>query len=275
VPKLLADRDGDGGGRAAGAIMTTDTFAKQVVIPGPGFTVGGMAKGAAMLAPHMVSPDGAPGTDHPSATMLAVLTTDAVAASAVLQRSLAEAVASSFNQLTVDGATSTNDTVIVLASGRSGVAPDPVALTDALSAACADLARQMATDAEGATKVIRVRVTGAASAGDAAAGVRKVAQSQLVKCSWFGQDPYWGRIVSELGSAGIAFDMDKVRVSYGGITVCEGGVAVAGFEPDALAAVMGERDLDVVADLGLGEAEASILTADLSHAYIDENMRTS
>jgi glutamate N-acetyltransferase/amino-acid N-acetyltransferase len=133
----------------------------------------------------------------------------------------------------------------------------------------------MATDAEGATKVVRVRVTGAASAADAAAGARKVAQSQLVKCSWFGQDPYWGRIVSDLGSAGIAFDIDRVRVSYGGVTVCDGGVAVSGYEPAVLAAVMAERQLEVVADLGLGAGEATIVTADLSHAYIDENMRTS
>jgi glutamate N-acetyltransferase/amino-acid N-acetyltransferase len=278
IPKLLADRDGQGGPRAAGAIMTTDTFAKQVVIVGSGFTVGGMAKGAAMLAPHMVSPDGTAGTagaDHPSATMLAVLTTDAIAPPDLLQGALAEAVALSFNQLSVDGATSTNDTVIVLASGRSGVAPDRAELTDALRQACADLAGQMVQDAEGATKVVRVRVTGAASASDAAAGVRKVAQSQLVKCSWFGQDPYWGRIVSELGSAGIAFEIDRVAVSYGGITVCRGGVAVAGVDADALATVMAEPSFEVVADLGLGQGEATILTADLTYAYIDENMRTS
>jgi glutamate N-acetyltransferase/amino-acid N-acetyltransferase len=275
IPKVLADRDGGGGSRAARAIMTTDTFAKQVVVAGPGFSVGGMAKGAAMLAPHMVSPAGGAGGGSPSATMLAVLTTDAVVEAAVLQRSLADAVARSFNQLTVDGATSTNDTVIVLASGRSPVAPSPGELTEALLAACADLAGQMATDAEGATKVVRVRVTGAASAADAAAGARKVAQSQLVKCSWFGQDPYWGRIVSDLGSAAIAFDIDRVRVSYGGVTVCDGGVAVSGYEPAVLAAVMAERQLEVVADLGLGAGEATIVTADLSHAYIDENMRTS
>jgi glutamate N-acetyltransferase/amino-acid N-acetyltransferase len=287
IPDVLADRDPEGGPRAAGAIMTTDTFAKQVVVVGPGFTVGGMAKGAAMLAPHMVSPEGAPGgpgpagapgapgAEHASATMLAVLTTDAIAVPAVLQVALADAVAQSFNQLSIDGATSTNDTVIVLASGRSGVAPDRAELTEALREACADLAGQMASDAEGATKVIRVRVTGAASASDAAGGARQVAQSQLVKCSWFGQDPYWGRIVSELGSAGIAFDIDRVSVSYGGITVCDGGVALAGVDQAALAVVMAEPTVEVVADLGLGDGEATILTADLTYAYIDENMRTS
>jgi glutamate N-acetyltransferase/amino-acid N-acetyltransferase len=275
IPRLLADRDPEGGPRAAAAIMTTDTFAKQVVIAGPGFTVGGMAKGAAMLAPHMVSPEGAPGVPHASATMLAVLTTDAIAPPGVLQVALAEAVAQSFNQLSIDGATSTNDTVIVLASGRSAVTPDRAELTEALREACADLAGQMAKDAEGATKVVRVRVTGAANASDAAAGARKVAESQLVKCSWFGQDPYWGRIVSELGSAGIAFDIDLVSVSYGGITVCDGGVAVTGVDHSALTTVMAEPSFEVVADLGLGAGEASILTADLTYAYIDENRRTS
>jgi glutamate N-acetyltransferase / amino-acid N-acetyltransferase len=275
IPKVLADRGDDGGARAARAIMTTDTFAKQVVIAGAGFTVGGMAKGAAMLAPHMVSPVGAAVLEHPSATMLAVLTTDAVAGPGLLQQCLADAVARSFNELTVDGATSTNDTVIVLASGRSGVTPGRDDLTEALQRACADLAGQMAADAEGGTKVVRVRVTGAASDAEAAAGARKIAQSQLVKCSWFGEDPYWGRIVSELGSAAIDFDIDRVHVSYGGITVCAAGVAASGYDIDALAAVMAAPKIEVVADLGLGDGAATMLTVDLSHAYIDENMRTS
>ncbi len=297
VPALVADRDGDGGRRAAGAIMTTDTVLKQTVVTGGGFTVGGMAKGAAMLAPHMVAPrlagargagpDGAvtrhPASDagpssppaHPSATMLAVLTTDAVARPDALERALADAVAQSFNRLSVDGATSTNDTVIVLASGRSSAVPEEAELADALRQACSDLAGQMAADAEGGTKVVRVRVTGAASAADAGVGARKIAQSQLVKCSWYGGDPYWGRIVSELGSAGIGFEMDRVQVSYGGITVCRNGVAATGYEAEALAKVMAAPTVEVVADLGLGTGEASILTADLTPSYIDENMRTS
>jgi glutamate N-acetyltransferase/amino-acid N-acetyltransferase len=236
-----------------------------------------MAKGAAMLAPHLVGPDGGDGlrSTHPTATMLAVLTTDAAADPATLQRALADAVARSFNQLSVDGATSTNDTVIVLAGGRAAATPDEADLTDALWEACADLAGQMAADAEGGTKVVRVRVCGAASPADAAAGARKVADSQLVKCSWYGEDPYWGRIVSELGSAGIAFDIDRVQVSYGGITVCRGGVAETSCDRDALATVMAQQTLEVVADLGLGESGTTILTADLTPSYIDENMRTS
>ena len=269
IPALLQARQPDGGPMAATAIMTTDTHAKQVVVPGPGFTVGGMAKGAAMLAPNM-------------ATMLAVLTTDAVAEPATLRRALSEAVARSFNQMTVDGCTSTNDTVIVLASGDGGVArdrgarPSEAELSDALWEACADLAGQMAADAEGGTRVVRVRVTGAASAADAAAGARKIAQSALVKCSFYGQDPYWGRVVSELGSAGIEFDLDRVEISYGGITVCRGGVEAG--DPAQLADlknVMAADTVEVVARLGLGDGEAAMITCDLGHGYIDENMGTS
>jgi len=243
--------------------MTTDTHSKQVLVPGRGFTVGGMAKGAAMLAPNM-------------ATMLAVLTTDAAADPVTLQRCLRDAVSRSFNQMTVDGCTSTNDTVIVLASGKATEKPTEVELTDALWEACADLAGQMAGDAEGGTRVIRVRVVGAASYEDAAAGARKIAQSQLVKCSFYGQDPYWGRVVSELGSAGIAFELGRVQVSYGGITVCRAGVEAGNpAEIGALKTVMAGETIEMVADLGLGTGEASMITCDLGHAYIDENMGTS
>ncbi|HEX3540603.1 MAG TPA: bifunctional glutamate N-acetyltransferase/amino-acid acetyltransferase ArgJ [Acidimicrobiales bacterium] len=265
IPVLLQARNSEGGPTAATAMMTTDTHAKQVVVPGAGFTVGGMAKGAAMLAPNM-------------ATMLAVLTTDAATDPATLKRALAEAVARSFNQMTVDGCTSTNDTVIVLASGRAAppAAPGEAELTDALWEACADLAGQMAADAEGGTRVVRVRVTGAASSADAAAGARKIAQSPLVKCSFYGQDPYWGRVVSELGSAGIEFDLDRVEISYGGITVCRGGVAAGdpGRSAD-LKKVMAADTVEVVARLGLGDGEAAMITCDLGHGYIDENMGTS
>jgi glutamate N-acetyltransferase/amino-acid N-acetyltransferase len=258
---LAAGRSVENGRAAARAILTTDTHAKEVVVRGDGFTVGGMAKGAAMLAPNM-------------ATMLAVLTTDAAVDDAdTLLRLLRAAVASSFNVLTVDGCTSTNDTVIVLAGGAAGPV-DEVALGDALAAACLDLAGQMAGDAEGATKVVHLRVTGAASDEEAAAGARKVAESQLCKCSWYGQDPYWGRIVSELGSAGISFDPDRVSVSYGGTTVASGGVAMA-HDDGAVRRHMAERHLDIVADLGLGDGEAMVLTNDLTHAYVDENMGTS
>ncbi len=261
IPGLVAARCRQGAQAAAEAILTTDTRAKQVEVHGRGaFTVGGMAKGAAMLAPDM-------------ATMLAVLTTDAEVDPVALRASLARAAERSFNALSVDGCTSTNDTVVVLASGRGG-RPDHDDFADALERACRDLAEQMAGDAEGATKVVRVEVTGAGSDAEARTAARKVAQSQLVKCSLFGEDPYWGRVVSELGSAGVDFDLDRVSVSYGGVAVCRDGRPSA---HDALAvqAHLRQRHVTVSADLGLGPGRGAILTNDLTHAYVDENMRTS
>ena len=260
VPGLVAGLAADGGVRAAEAILTTDTGRKEVVVAGDGWTVGGMAKGAAMLAPHM-------------ATMLAVLTTDAEVGPDELSSALSAATAATFNTITVDGATSTNDTVLVLAGGAAG-RPDPARFAAALTEACADLALQMAADAEGATKLVRVRVSGARSEAEAAAAARKVAESQLVKCSLYGCDPYWGRVVSELGSAGVGFDPDRVSVSYGGVVVCRDGVA-ATHDAAAVAGHLAGRELLLSADLGLGAGDAEIVTADLTHAYIDENRTTS
>jgi glutamate N-acetyltransferase/amino-acid N-acetyltransferase len=260
VPALVQATSADGGQAAATAIMTTDTHPKQVVVAGPGFTVGGMAKGAAMLSPDM-------------ATMLAVLTTDAEATPGQLKAALVHGVADSFNALDVDGCTSTNDTVLLLASGLAGPVPQGE-LERAVAAACADLAAQMAGDAEGATKVVRFRVVGAHDDAEALVGARAVARSQLVKCSWYGADPYWGRIASDLGSCGIHFDPALFSVSYGGTTVCRGAVSVPHDEA-AVAAHMAGRDLEIVADLGLGAGRAQILTNDLTHAYVDENMGTS
>lgn len=262
VPALVAGLSGDEAGatRAADAILTTDTGRKEVRVEGDGWMIAGMAKGAAMLAPHM-------------ATMLAVLTTDADVAPDALHQALTAAVDESFNKLTVDGATSTNDTVIVLASGEAGP-PGESEFAHAVAKACAGLALQMAADAEGSTHTARIRVTGARSDAEAATAARRVAESQLVKCSLYGRDPYWGRIVSELGSAGVAFDPDAVSVAYGGIVVCRDGVACEHDEA-ALTAHMAGRDLLLVADLGLGAGEGEVVTADLTHAYVDENMTTS
>jgi glutamate N-acetyltransferase/amino-acid N-acetyltransferase len=260
IPTLVAQRAIDGAADAAEAIRTTDTHRKEVVVRADGFVVGGMAKGAAMLAPNM-------------ATMLAVLTTDAAASPQELRAALQAGVADSFNALTIDGCTSTNDTVLLLASGRAG-AVDAHELETAVAAACDDLARQMAGDAEGATKVVRLTVTGAHSDDDAAASARKVAESQLVKCSWYGKDPYWGRVASELGSAGVAFDPRLVSISYGGIKVCASGTEID-HDRTAVTAHMAQRNLDIECDLGLGAGRASILTNDLTHAYVDENMGTS
>jgi len=262
VPGLAAARgQGDEAALlAARAIMTTDTHPKQALVRAGAFAVGGMAKGAGMLAPNM-------------ATMLAVLTTDAAVAPGDLAVALRRAVDRSFNSLTVDGCTSTNDTVAVLASGAAGPV-DLDGLTEALTATCADLAFQLAEDAEGTTRVARVHVAGAASDEDARRAARRVAESNLVKTSLYGADPYWGRIVSELGSAGAAFEMDRVSVAYGPTLVCAGGVEVPHDRGD-VAAYLSGSEVEIICDLGIGEGDATILTTDLGHGYIDENMRTS
>ncbi len=246
--------------RAARAIMTTDTVPKEAVVTADGFTVGAMAKGAAMLAPNM-------------ATMLAVCTTDAAVDAATLHKALQEAVAGSFNRITVDGATSTNDTVLVLASGLAA-SPSPDLLAAALGEACCSLAEQMLADAEGATKVVHVHVRGAPSDQAAHIAARQVADSMLVQCSLFGEDPYWGRVVSELGSAGTPFDIDRVSVAYGDTVVCAAGMAVP-YDEVALAAHMAGRHVEIDCDLGLGSGEGVVLGTDLGYGYIDENRTTS
>jgi len=260
VPAAVAALRPAGGAEAARAIMTTDTVPKEATATAGGITAGGMAKGAAMLAPDM-------------ATMLAVVTIDAVVDAALLQRSLQAAVDVSFNRLTVDGCTSTNDTVIVLASGQAGVAEEAV-VAGLLREVTTSLASQMCGDAEGATKVVRVEVRGAASDQEAAAAARKVAQSQLVKCSWYGQDPYWGRILSELGSAGVRLDLGAVSIAYGDHVVSRGAVEVD-HDRAAVTDHMAGRFLQVTCDLGVGDGTWWLLTNDLTHAYVDENMGTS
>lgn len=248
------------GASAAAAILTTDTRSKTFHQDFGGFTVGAMAKGAAMLAPNM-------------ATMLAVLTTDAACEPAVLGAALRRAVGPTFNRVHVDGATSTNDTVFALASGLA--APVGVdALADALEAACGSLARQMVDDAEGATRTATVTVHGASSDAEAHAGARAVGGSLLVKCSLNGADPYWGRVASELGSAGIAFELDRLRISYGGIAVCTGGVA-APHDAAAVAAHLSGRHVEIDCDLGLGAGVGSVLCCDLGEGYLAENRTTS
>jgi glutamate N-acetyltransferase/amino-acid N-acetyltransferase len=260
IPKLCGELTAEGGAAAARAMMTTDTLPKEAVARAGAATVGGMAKGAAMLSPAM-------------ATMLAVCTTDAAAEPDVLRRSLADAVAATFDCLTVDGCRSTNDTVLVLASGRAG----PVrrhALTDALADVCGSLAEQMARDAEGATKFVRVHVAGARCDAEARIAARAIANSQLVQCSLNGADPYWGRVLSELGASGAFIDPERVDIGYNGITVCRDGVACS-HDAAALARAMAGSDIEIRCDLRLAHGEATVLTTDLSHAYIDENRRTS
>ena len=274
VPKAVVALAGgpEAGADAAEAIMTTDTVVKQAVATttisdGTTITVGGMAKGAAMLAPSM-------------ATMLAVLTTDAAVASDVLDEALTHAVDQTFNALVVDACTSTNDTVVVLASGAAGNVriddggTDLAALTDALKSVCDQLATAMAADAEGATKLVTLDVIGAGNDDDARRAARKVASSQLVQCSLYGCDPYWGRVLSELGTSGAQLEPEKVEIAYNGITVCRDGIAAA-HDESALATAMAERDIHLTCDLHVGTGKATMRFTDLTHAYIDENTGTS
>lgn len=245
---------------AACGILTTDSSRKEVLVEGSSFTVAGMAKGAGMLAPDM-------------ATMLAFLTTDAAVEPAPLASLLRGAVGHSFNSMTVDGCTSTNDTVVLMASGCAGTV-DMAELAEAVAEACSSLAGQMLADAEGASKIFQVRVSAARSDGEAHRAAKKVADSLLVKCSFNGGDPYWGRVASDLGSAGVEFDMDLLEIAYGGVTVCRGGVAAA-HDERAVADHLSGAMVDLHCRLGIGEGEAVVMGVDLGHGYIDENRTTS
>jgi len=276
IPRLAALLGSDvaAGMSAADAMLTTDTVRKEAIwegsgaAGGPAITAGGMAKGAAMLAPAM-------------ATMLAVITSDAVASPRALQRALEHAVEDTFNALLVDGCMSTNDTVLVLANGAAGnpmidaaSGPGFHALTEVLTRVCDSLAEQMARDAEGATKLARIVVRGARSTTEARVAARGVARSQLVQCSLYGCDPYWGRVLSELGASGAFIDPERVDIAYNGITVCRNGIAAA-HDAAALTVAMQPREITIEADLHLGNGEARVRFTDLTHAYVDENMGTS
>ncbi|GAA4481015.1 bifunctional glutamate N-acetyltransferase/amino-acid acetyltransferase ArgJ [Rhodococcus olei] len=244
-----------GGTDAAYAIMTTDTVPKQAALHhADKWNVGGMAKGAGMLAPAL-------------ATMLSVVTTDAVATAAQLDEALRAATRLSFDRLDVDGATSTNDTVLLLASGASGVAPSQEELNAAVLAVCDDLADQMMADAEGVTKRVTVTVAGAASESDALIGARTVARDSLVKTALFGSDPNWGRVLAAIGIAPITLDPDRITVSFNGNPVCIDGVGA----PGAREVDLSGEDIALRIELGVGDAEVSIRTTDLSHAYVEEN----
>jgi len=239
---------------AARAVMTTDTVPKQAALRDlDGWTVGGFAKGAGMLAPSL-------------ATMLVVLTTDAEADRATLDGALRAATGRTFDRLDVDGSCSTNDTVLLLASGAAGRRPSPTQLRDAVTAVCADLARQLQADAEGVTKRVAVTVRGARSEADAVAVARAVARDSLVKTALFGADPNWGRIAAAAGMADADLEQDRLDVAINGVTLCRGGCAVPGETAD-----LGATDIAVQVGLNLGDAEATILTTDLSHGYVEEN----
>ncbi|HXS62270.1 MAG TPA: bifunctional glutamate N-acetyltransferase/amino-acid acetyltransferase ArgJ [Streptosporangiaceae bacterium] len=243
-----------GGQAAAEAIMTTDTVAKITEQQGTGYKIGGMAKGAAMLAPAL-------------ATMLVVLTTDADLSASELDKALHGAVRTSFDRLDSDGCMSTNDTVLLLASGASGVQPDPEEFGALLATACDDLANQLMLDAEGASKAISIQVVGAESEEDAVAVGRAVARSSLFKCAIHGEDPNWGRVLAAVGTTAAAFDADQLNVAINGVWVCKNGAAAE----DRAKVDLGPRDVTVTVDLAAGSAEATVLTTDLTAAYVHEN----
>jgi glutamate N-acetyltransferase/amino-acid N-acetyltransferase len=244
----------DGGLAAAEAIMTTDTRPKTTVVTGTGWTVGGMAKGAGMLAPAM-------------ATMLSVLTTDAVAGPDALAEALRAASRVTFERVDSDGCLSTNDTVLLLASGASGIEPTQDELTAAVTAACHDLAQQLVADAEGATKQVAIEVVGAATEDDAVEVGRAVARNNLVKTALFGNDPNWGRILAAVGTTAAVFEPDAIDIAVNGVWVCQGGTAgESRHKVDLLA-----RDVAIRIDLHAGAETATIWTNDLSHAYVHEN----
>ncbi len=244
-----------GGEEAARAIMTTDTVPKQVALHHPdNWTIGGMAKGAGMLAPSL-------------ATMLCVLSTDAVAEANALQTALRRATAATFDRLDVDGCCSTNDTVLLLASGASEIAPSQPDLEDAVLRVCDDLCAQLQSDAEGVTKRIAITVTGAGTDDDALTAARVIARDSLVKTALFGSDPNWGRVLAAVGMAPVRLDPDRITVSFNGSAVYADGVGVAG----ARAVDLSATDIAVVVDLGLAGGQATIRTTDLSHGYVEEN----
>ena len=251
---VLGD-DAAAGLAAATAVLTTDTVPKQAAHVSPeGWSIGGFAKGAGMIAPSM-------------ATMLSVLTTDAVVDAPVLDAALRAAVRVSFDRLDVDGSMSTNDTVLVLASGAAGAVPDTAEFTAALTAVCRELAGQMQADAEGVTKRIAVRVSGGATEDQAVTVARTVARDSLVKTALFGSDPNWGRVAAAVGYADAAVDPERLDVAINGVTLCRGGVAAA----DRSTADLSGKEITVAIELGLGSGAAEILTTDLSHAYVEEN----
>jgi glutamate N-acetyltransferase / amino-acid N-acetyltransferase len=247
----LAD---DGGPAAAVAIMTTDSVAKTAVATRAGWSVGGMAKGAGMLAPAL-------------ATMLVVVTTDAVVHGPDLDAVLRAATAETFDRVDSDGCMSTNDTVVLLASGASGVAVGRDHLTDAVTQVCADLARQLVADAEGAHHDIAVEVRSAASEADALEVARSVARNNLFKCAVFGNDPNWGRVLAAVGTTAAAFDPASLDVSMNGVMVCRAG----GVGEDRSLVDLTAREVHVVVDLHAGDASATIWTNDLTHDYVHEN----
>ncbi|MFE2878903.1 bifunctional glutamate N-acetyltransferase/amino-acid acetyltransferase ArgJ [Streptomyces roseus] len=260
IDTAVAALSADGGEDAAIAIKTTDTVHKTAVVSwgspegGAGWTVGGMAKGAGMLAPGL-------------ATMLVVLTTDADVDGATLDQALRSATRTTFDRVDSDGCMSTNDTVLLLASGASGQVPAYEAFAEAVRTVCDDLARQLIGDAEGASKDIRIEVVGALTEGDAVEVGRSIARNNLLKCAIHGEDPNWGRVLSAIGTTRAAFDPDRLNVAINGVWVCKNGSV--GEDRDLVS--MKDREVRITADLATGSESAVIWANDLTAEYVHEN----
>jgi glutamate N-acetyltransferase/amino-acid N-acetyltransferase len=244
----------DGGEAAAVAIKTTDTVHKTAVAQGTGWTVGGMAKGAGMLAPGL-------------ATMLVVITTDALVEAPELDAVLRSATSKTFDRVDSDGCMSTNDTVLLLASGASGIVPDADEFAAAVREVSADLARQLIGDAEGASKDIRIDVVNAATEADAVEVGRSIARNNLLKCAIHGEDPNWGRVLSAIGTTSAAFEADRLNVAINGVWVCRDG----GVGEDRELVSMKDREVVITADLNAGQEAATVWTNDLTAEYVHEN----
>ena len=254
VDAAAAALSADGGTDAAEAIMTTDSVSKQVVVEGAGWSIGGMAKGAGMLAPQL-------------ATMLVVLTTDAVVPAADLATALRAATRVSFDRLDSDGCMSTNDTVSLLASGASGITPSLEDFTAALTQACTDLAMQLLKDAEGADHEIAITTLNAATEDEAVEVSRSVARSNLFKAAVFGNDPNWGRVLASIGTTDATFDPADLDVAINGVWVCKQSTPHA----DPATVDLKPREVSVTIDLKSGSERATVWTNDLTHAYVHEN----
>lgn len=242
------------GDDAAQAIMTTDSVPKTAVRTGSGYTIGGMAKGAGMLAPGL-------------ATMLVVITTDADVDPAALDAALRKATAYSFDRIDSDGCMSTNDTVLLLANGASGVTPTMIEFESLLEQVCVELARKLIGDAEGASKDIRIHVTAAASTDEALDVARTVSRSNLLKCAIHGEDPNWGRVLSAIGTTNATFEPDEIDVAINGVWVCRSGMT----GDDRNLVDMSGREVSITVSLRAGNAEATLWTNDLTATYVHEN----
>ncbi len=272
LPGVLAEAAPEGFSAFARAILTTDTRAKVACrafsVGGKTVRLAGACKGAGMIHPRLTAPHAA---IVPHATMLVYLFTDAELPASALRQALAGSVEQSFNRISIDGDTSTNDTVLLLASGASGAVPPADIFQAGLDEICRELALAIVEDGEGVTHVVTLEIAGAPSDADALAVAKAIAHSPLVKTAWAGSDPNWGRLLSSIGASGVAVDPDRIGITLDGLPVCEGGGRAAAFDPAAVHAAMRERRFTIAVDLGLGAGRCRFWTTDLTAEYVHIN----